>query len=58
MTDNRNDPLQDEPRCDPRRPGEGNARHIRDVLTELLGQYEVRFPGIHVTVVKEPSCAA
>lgn len=36
-------------RNDPR----SQVQHIGDVLAELLAQYEARFPGIHVTVVKD-----
>jgi len=34
--------------------GDG-PRPIRDVLCELLAQYELRFPGAQVTVVEQPA---
>ena len=61
MSENRFNQVHDDPRSNPRPPRQTrqeDVHHIRDVLAELLDQYEVRFPGIHVTVVKEPSYAA
>jgi hypothetical protein len=58
MSENRFNQAYDDPRCNPRPPRDEGVHHIRDVLAELLNQYEVRFPGIHVTIVEEPSYAA
>jgi hypothetical protein len=61
MSENRFNQVHDDPRSNPRPPRQArpqDVHHIRDVLAELLDQYEVRFPGIHVTVVETPPCAA
>ncbi len=38
-----------------RRSRDGGVRPIRDVLAELLAHYQVRFPGLNVTVIEQPS---
>jgi hypothetical protein len=47
-------PEDDSPLAD-RRSRDGGVWPIRDVLAELIAHYQVRFPGVNVTVVEQPS---
>jgi hypothetical protein len=55
MSDDRRMPPNNDSRPGDRRGRDGNVLPIGDVLAELLDQYQVRFPGVNVTVIEEPS---
>lgn len=55
MSDDRQMPPEDDFRPADRRSRDGRVLPIRDVLAELLDQYRVRFAGVNVTVVEQPS---
>ena len=48
-------PSEDDCRLADRPSRDGAVRPIRDVVRELLAHYQVRFPGVVVTVVEQPS---
>ena len=55
MSDDRRMPPKDDSRLADRRREDGSVLPIGDVLAELLDQYQVRFPGVTVTVVEQSS---
>ena len=57
MSDDRRMPPKDDSRLANRRRRDASVLRMADVLAELLAHYQVRFPGVNVTVVEEPSSA-
>ena len=55
MSNDRRMHPEDDSRPADRPSRDGGVRPIRDVLSELLAHRRVRFPGVTVTVVEQPS---
>jgi hypothetical protein len=55
MSGDRQMPPEDDSRLADRRSRDGGVLPVRDVLAELLSRYQVRFPGVTVAVVEQPS---
>ena len=55
MSDDQCTSPEDDSRPADRRRRDGRVLPIGDVLAELLDHYQVRFPGVSVTVVEQPS---
>ena len=55
ISDDRRMPPEDDSRLADRRRRDRGVRPIRDVLAEVLVHYQVRFPGVTVRVVEQPS---